>query len=68
MKPDISVVVPLHNEAPNVLPLAERVMGALDHALVTSELILVMPWRMISGNGMNAPNHIRILNRGNRKR
>jgi len=41
MKPDISVVAPLHNEAPNVLPLAERVMAALDHAAVTSELILV---------------------------
>jgi len=41
MKPDISVVVPLHNEAPNVLPLAQRVLAALDHALIASELILV---------------------------
>jgi len=41
MKPDISVVVPLHNEAPNVLPLAQRVLSELDHGKLTSELILV---------------------------
>ena len=41
MNPDISVVVPLHNEAPNVLPLVQRILGALDLALIASELILV---------------------------
>ena len=42
MKPDISVVVPLHNEAPNVLLLTQRVLGALDLAgLLAGELILV---------------------------
>ena len=41
MKPAISIVVPLHNEAPNVLPLAQRVLSELDHGKLTSELILV---------------------------
>src|SRR5438105_14433840 len=39
MKPDISIVVPLCNEAPNVLPLAQRVLAALD--AFATEIILV---------------------------
>ena len=41
MKPDISVVVPFHNEGPNVLALARRVFSALDNGYRTIELILV---------------------------
>ena len=30
------------------------------------ELMRVIPWRMMNGTGMNAPNHMRILKRGKR--
>ena len=39
--PEISVVVPLRNEAPNVRPLAEAIFGALGNAPHGLELILV---------------------------
>ena len=41
MKPDISVVVPLNNEGPNVLALAQGIMRALDNGARMIELILV---------------------------
>lgn len=41
MTPDISVVVPLKDERPNVLPLVQRIFEVLDAASLESELILV---------------------------
>jgi len=41
MKPDISVVVPLRNEAPNVLTLADRIFRAIDNGQRVVELIFV---------------------------
>jgi glycosyltransferase involved in cell wall biosynthesis len=39
--PDISVVVPLHNEADNVQPLAQQILKALAATIQSLELILV---------------------------
>jgi dolichol-phosphate mannosyltransferase len=41
MKPQLSVVVPLHDEADNVLPLAERIMEAVGVLPGGMELLLV---------------------------
>jgi dolichol-phosphate mannosyltransferase len=41
MNPEISVVVPLRNEGPNVGPLAQQVLGALGNGRREMELILV---------------------------
>jgi dolichol-phosphate mannosyltransferase len=41
MSPEISVVVPLHNEAGNVQPLAERILKTLAATAQSMELILV---------------------------
>jgi dolichol-phosphate mannosyltransferase len=41
MDPAISIVVPLHNEAPNVQPLAAQIFAALKHESRGLELILV---------------------------
>ncbi|HVV02244.1 MAG TPA: glycosyltransferase family 2 protein [Verrucomicrobiae bacterium] len=41
MDPQISVVVPMHNESPNVLPLAEQVFRAFANEAAEIELILV---------------------------
>jgi dolichol-phosphate mannosyltransferase len=41
MNPEISVIVPLRNEAPNVAPLAARIFGALGGDPRGMELILV---------------------------
>jgi len=41
MKPDVSVVVPLRNEAPNVLTLADRIFRAMDNGQRVVELIFV---------------------------
>ena len=41
MNPEISIVVPLYNEGPNVLPLAEKIFQAFAPGAATIELILV---------------------------
>jgi dolichol-phosphate mannosyltransferase len=41
VSPEISVVIPLHNESPNVLPLVERVFAALGNHPGGIELVLV---------------------------
>lgn len=41
MNPEISVVVPFHNESPNVAPLAREIFSALQNDPRTVELILV---------------------------
>jgi dolichol-phosphate mannosyltransferase len=41
MKPELSVVVPLRNEGPNVAPLARRIFEALQNTPCGLELILV---------------------------
>jgi glycosyltransferase involved in cell wall biosynthesis len=41
MTPEISIVVPLHNEAPNVLPLTRQVFAALQSEPRAWELILI---------------------------
>jgi dolichol-phosphate mannosyltransferase len=41
MGPEISVIVPLRNESANVLPLTERIFGALNKTSGAVELILV---------------------------
>jgi len=41
MRPEISVVVPLYNEAGNVEPLARRILAALAAAAQSIELVLV---------------------------
>jgi len=41
MPPEVSVIVPLHNESPNVLPLAQRIFKALGSRPGGIELILV---------------------------
>lgn len=41
MIPEISIVVPLYNEGPNVAPLAREIIAALRHELRPLELILV---------------------------
>src|SRR2546421_11367400 len=41
MNPEISVVVPLRNEGPNVAPLANRILAALGEDSRGMELILV---------------------------
>jgi dolichol-phosphate mannosyltransferase len=41
MDPEISVVVPLHNEGPNVVPLERQIFSALQHLPHRIELILV---------------------------
>jgi glycosyltransferase involved in cell wall biosynthesis len=40
-RPDVSIVVPMHNEAPNVAPLCEAVRSAMTDAALVHELILV---------------------------
>src|SRR5664279_2555423 len=41
MRPEISVVVPLHNEAGNVQPLVRRILESLTGSVQSIELILV---------------------------
>src|SRR5215471_16314174 len=41
MDPEISIVVPLRNESPNVLPLARQILAALRSETRPIELILV---------------------------
>src|SRR5262245_24577618 len=41
MEPEISVIVPLRDESQNVLPLAQRILKALDQSNSRLEVILV---------------------------
>jgi len=40
-RPDVSIVVPMHNEAPNVAPLCDAVRSAMTEAGLSHELIIV---------------------------